>query len=167
MGKAAISEDVQTVLTVIESLVDQYPALVHTWRIAASTVYALQLYLAAASHPTPERSSEDDFIPDTKDNIKKLLDGESPSLDWERGFWFNAIIMRVDVLWERLFKLCLPDGVKCSGPSLYFLVEDYRTEKTNISYAESSFGQVRKIEIRLSMSQVALIHSFVSRRIYP
>lgn len=129
----------------IDSLVDRYPRLIHTWRFAASAVWALDRYYAADAERPPRVIPEQDFVRDTKENIKGLLGNGVVSRDWERGFWFNAAIMRLDALWERVFKLFLPDGVDCSGPSLYFLVEDRRSTPSRLEYKNSSFGQIRQI----------------------
>jgi hypothetical protein len=93
----------------------------------------------------PQNIPEDDYVEDTKTNINALMKNKAISQDWERGFWFNAAIMRLDALWERLFKLFIPVGVDCNGPSLYVLVQERRATPSSHTYEDSSFGKVRQI----------------------
>ncbi|MBI2749402.1 MAG: hypothetical protein HYX43_08730 [Burkholderiales bacterium] len=132
-------------LTELRLLVEQYPRLTHTWRFATSAVWAIDHYHAAyAAHPPTKAISEESFVKDTLENIDALASHNPVSLDWERGFWFNAAIMRLDALWERVFKLFLPPGVDRRGPSLYKLIQA-RSATLRLPYERSSFGQVRKI----------------------
>lgn len=129
----------------IRRLVDGYPGLTHTWRFAASAVWALGHYDAAHALQPPRNTPEDAYIEDTKSNLDALIANRNLSEDWERGFWFNSTIMRLDALWERLFKLFIPLGVKCDGPSLYVLVQERRNKPSTTTYQDSSFGRVRQI----------------------
>ena len=132
-------------LSEVEALVNRYPRLVHTWRFATSAVWALDHYYAAHAQAKSGTIREDNYVRDTKDNIGKLVQRQAVSLDWERGFWYNAAIMRFDALWERIFKLFLPPGVKFGGPRLYLFVEERRATQDRPKYEESSFGRIRQI----------------------
>ena len=145
MQQAQRQATLKEVLGEIDSLVDRYPSLIHTWRFAVSAVWALGQYYAADAECPPRTIPEQDFVQDTRENIRDLLGKAVVSRDWERGFWFNAAIMRLDALWERVFKLFLPAGVDCSGPSLYLLVEDRRATPSHLEYSNSSFGKIRQI----------------------
>lgn len=88
----------------IRSLATSYPALTHSWRFAGSAVWAMRRYQSLAekvAYQVP--ATEAVYIADTGHNLEQLTIGHEPSLDWERGFWYNAAIMRLDALWERLF----------------------------------------------------------------
>ncbi|MEK6549315.1 MAG: hypothetical protein AABZ51_04350 [Nitrospirota bacterium] len=145
MRQKDCSVELKQLLYKIDDLVDRYPRLIHTWRFAVSAVWALGHYSAAAAQRSGNSISEEEYIPDTKAAIKALVDDKPMSEDWERGFWFNAAIMRIDAFWERIFTLCLPAGVDVNGPSLYLLVQDRRAVPSNLAYSASSFGRVRKI----------------------
>lgn len=133
----------------IRKLVSDYPALTHTWRFATSAVLAAGSYYAAdEKHPPKANRNEDSFIEDTIENIDAVLAGNGVSLDWVRGFWFNAAVMRLDSLWERLFKLFVPPEVDCNGPSLYRLVQA-RSSCLVLPYQASSFGLVREVVNKL------------------
>jgi hypothetical protein len=129
----------------IRELIDEYPRLTHTWRFAASAVWAMGRYYAADKVYRPTSIHEDAYVEDTKTNIDALIENNRLSEDWERGFWFNAAIMRLDALWERLFKLYVPSGVDCNGPSLYALVQARRETPSTEKYDVSTFGRIRQI----------------------
>lgn len=100
-------------------------------------------YNADAAQP-PQDFPEDEYVQDTKTNIDALLKNKDFSQDWMRGFWFNAAIMRLDALWERCFKVFVPDD-DFNGPCLYALVQAHRATPSSDEYKVSSFGKVRKI----------------------
>ena len=129
----------------IRGLLDDYPRLTHTWRFMASAVWAIGHYYAADAVQPPRDIAEDAYVEDTKTNIAALIEDKAVSQDWERGFWFNSAIMRLDALWERLFKLFVPQGVNCNGPSLYALVQARMATRCTHTYEDSSFGRVRQI----------------------
>jgi hypothetical protein len=129
----------------IRRLAVKYPRLTHTWRFATSAVWAMGKYYEADVVQPPPKTPEDAYIVDTKMNLDALIANKSLSQDWDRGFWFNATIMRLDAIWERLFKFFLPPGIKCDGPSLYILIQERRARPVTITYQDSSFGRVRKI----------------------
>jgi hypothetical protein len=131
----------------IREMVDIYPRLTHSWRFAASAVWAMRHYYAthAAQPPPQQRFDEDKFVQDTKTNIDALLENKDFSQDWMRGFWFNAAIMRLDALWERCFKLFVSPDYEYDGPCLYALVQTHRATPSSDEYKDSTFGRVRKI----------------------
>lgn len=139
------SAELKQLLQKIDALVDKYPRLIHSWRFAVGAMWALGHYYAADAQRPGNSISEEEYIPDTKTAIKALADDKPMSEDWERGFWFNAAIMRIDAFWERIFTMCLPAGVDVNGPSLYLLVQDRKAVPSNLAYSASSFGRVRKI----------------------
>jgi len=121
-----------------------YPALTHTWRFGASAVWAMRRYYALLAVAPPSTSIiEEAYVEDTHRNIDALIVGDEPTRDGERGFWYNAIIMRIDALWERLFKLALPNGVECSGPSLYALIQA-RLNVLQEEYGDSILANARR-----------------------
>lgn len=117
------TDRLRRILETLQKILDSYPALIHSWRFAAGSVYALRNYYVAMERAPQPRGNESDYIPKTRLLITALLENQPPDSDWERGFWFNSAIMRIDALWERIFRLLLPVGVDCNGPSLYRIVQ--------------------------------------------
>jgi hypothetical protein len=146
MDQGERSAQLKGLLQDVRALVDKYEGLTHSWRFATSALWAMQNYYTAnALEPAPSTVSEATYVQDTKQNLDALIVGKPFSKDWERGFWFNAAIMRLDALWERFFKLFIPSGVNCDGPCLYHLVQARRAIHEIDKYENSSFGKVRKI----------------------
>jgi len=129
----------------IRELVDIYPRLTHSWRFAASAVWAMRHYYAAHAAQSPQGFDEDEYLLDTKTNIDALLASKDVSQDWLRGFWFNAFIMRLDALWERCFKCFVPPDIGPDGACLYALVQAHRATPSGDQYKDSSFRKVREI----------------------
>ena len=93
----------------IRDLVRDVPELIHTWRFGTTTVDCFTQYrmLAEVAHPLEK---ENDYIQDTFTQIDRISSGERPSNLWARGFFYNSAIMRLDALYERVFKSVL--GIK-------------------------------------------------------
>lgn len=131
------------ILEDLRKIQKKYPDLIHSWRFAVASVYALHHYYAAAERAPQRRGNESKYVAKTQALITALLENQPPDSDWERGLWFNSAIMRLDAFWERIFKLLLPVGVDCKGPTLYLLVQQSLKKPMTISYKESSFGKIR------------------------
>ena len=93
----------------IRDVVRDVPELIHTWRFGTTTVDCFSQYrkLAEVAHPLEK---ENDYIQDTFTQIDRISSGERPSNPWARGFFYNSSIMRLDALYERVFKSVL--GIK-------------------------------------------------------
>ena len=138
-------DNVKQLIREIDLLVDTYPRLIHTWRFAVGALWYLGRYYEAYAQCPPQSVQEEQYIPDAKKNIGAVLEDKPFTLDWQRGSWFNSAIMRIDALWERLFRLFLPPKDSVNGPNLYLRVEELRAVRSNIPYNASSFGKVRQI----------------------
>lgn len=147
MNQEESNTELNCFLREIRVLVNIYPKLTHSWRFAASAVWAMRQYylIPAAQLLPPQGFNEDRYVQETKTDIDALLVNRDLSQDWMRGFWFNAAIMRLDALWERCFKLFVSPDYDYDGPCLYALVQAQRATPSSEEYKYSSFGQVRKI----------------------
>lgn len=140
-------EELTSLLRTIRQLVDGHPGLVHTWRLASSAVWTMGEYYALEEQ-SPRRTEIDEavYVEDTKLNIETVLGEGQFSQDWQRGFWFNATIMRLDALWERVFKVLEPRApFKCPGRRLYALVQARRGRTDAEPYEGSHFQRVRRL----------------------
>ena len=122
----------------------QYPALVHSWRFGVSAVWAMKRYydLASIAPPLPQTDAQA-YLEDTERNASAFVEGKAPSPDWERGFWYNAAVMRMDALWERLFKFGRPQEKKSNGEKLYACIA-CQTDVLPTKYQGSALERVRR-----------------------
>ena len=80
------------------------PDLVHTWRFAAGAAFALLRRVEVGSSDEATSLEESAFLPRTATLLVKIRLGALVEPEWLAGFWYNAAIMRIDALYERLFR---------------------------------------------------------------
>jgi hypothetical protein len=124
----------------LRELVGIRPDLIHAWRFAVSAVWALENYYRLRELPE-SADRPDDYLADTLENIGRLERLDGFTTHWERGFWYNAAIMRLDALWERLFKAMGPT----TNDLLYQRVKAVCPEALPDSWEQSSFFRIREV----------------------
>ena len=104
-------EDIHEFLNSIKNLIDEVPALIHTWRFAVGAVYAMREYqrLFLQSSP-PVNLSEECYIEETITMLHEIRNNNQPAGNWLRGFFYNAAVMRTDAFFERVFKAILNEN---------------------------------------------------------
>jgi hypothetical protein len=126
------------------TLTRELPALVHTWRFAVGAVFALSEHYRLALEAPQSGRLEADYCEDTERLITAMRDGSLPSADWLRGFYYNAAIMRIDALYERLFRAVLDDeSMGQNGPALYSALQKWHSALLPEPYEASPFKHVR------------------------
>ncbi|MBM4350306.1 MAG: hypothetical protein FJ106_10540 [Deltaproteobacteria bacterium] len=142
MNKALKSLD--ELLDQSAELAQELPGLIHTWRFAVGAIYALyQSYHLAQVIPQRDRR-EVEYVADTFEVIEAIRANATPPEDWMRGFYYNAAVMRVDVLYERLLRALLNDTSKTSGPDLYSRAHAQFPRQLPELYERSLFAGVRE-----------------------
>lgn len=83
MNQEERNTELNCFLREIQDLVDSYPRLTHSWRFAASAVWAMRHYYAAHAAHQPARGGFDEnkYVQDTKTNIDALLTSKDLSPD--------------------------------------------------------------------------------------
>lgn len=138
----------------IEKSLADFPELVHSWRFLAGVLYALRQY---AEIHSPAISNEQQYIKETDDVLTSMLNKQTPKESWQKGFYYNAALMRLDAAYERFFKTylhgkydekskCITCGRnKIDGKYLY---TEIRKEFSNLFpeelYEKSNFYKVRR-----------------------
>jgi hypothetical protein len=134
--------EIEQMLGAIDNLLDSVPQLVHAWRFAAAIVLCLREYYAFPV--TRKRPSESDYIPQTKRLIEQLKKGTKIDDKFLRGFYYNSTLMRLDALFERLFKTLTVTTGKVDGPCVYELFRAQFPSLLKTPYQASIFHSVRK-----------------------
>lgn len=128
----------------VYTLVREAPALVHTWRFAAGALFALSEWYRLAEKAPQVHHNEEDYISDTERLLGAIRDGVPPNGEWLRAFHYNAAVMRIDALYERLFRAVLGDTPKADGPTLYSSLQTRYPRLLPDPYKQSPFASVRK-----------------------
>lgn len=141
-------EDIHEFLNSIKKLIDEVPALIHAWRFAVGTVYAMAEYQRLfLQFPAPKNPPEECYIEETITMLHEIRNNNQPAeQNWLRGFFYNAAVMRTDAFFERAFKAILKEKEKniSNGPKLYEKMKKKFPEHFQLCYDQSFFGQIRK-----------------------
>ncbi len=128
----------------VSTLVREVPALVHTWRFAAGALFALSEWYRLAEKTPQVRHVETKYISDVERLVDAIRDGVPPDDEWLRGFHYNAAVMRIDALYERLFRAVLGDKSKVDGAALYASLQTHYSRLLPEAYKRSLFASVRE-----------------------
>ena len=112
-------DSVTRLIADVRGIAEAHPHLIHTWRFAASALWAMRQYYTTRLDDSTH-FDDSSYVIDTFNNLEALRDDKPLSPNWMRGFWFNAAIMRLDGLWERCFKVIVTNAAdRRNGPTLY------------------------------------------------
>jgi len=145
-GPERMTEDIHEFLNSIKKLIDEVPALLHTWRFAVGAVYAMREYQRLFLQSSPQISLSDEYyIKETITIIHEIRNNNRPAENWLRGFFYNAAVMRTDAFFERVFKAILNENANniIDGEKLYEKMKQKYPEHFQLCYQKSLFGQIR------------------------
>ncbi len=127
----------------IKKCLADFPELVHCWRFLAGVIYALLRYAEISSCSSSESiSDEKAYIQEMDIVLTSILNNETPKENWQKGFYYNAALMRLDAAYERFFKAYLGrQGM--DGPKLYKEIRDKFSSLFPKEFEDSNFGKVR------------------------
>lgn len=126
------------------TLVREVPALVHTWRFATGALFALSEWYRLAEKAPQAPRGEAEYISDTERLVDAIRDGVPPDNEWLRAFHYNAALMRIDAVYERIFRAVLGDTSKANGPALYASLQKRYPRLLPELYERSPFAFVRE-----------------------
>jgi hypothetical protein len=93
----------------IDYLCDQLPQLLHSWRFAIGATYALveqeRLRSLYAPHVVPDHY----YVAETAKVILQMRSGIELEPRWLQGFYYNAALMRIEALLQRILRALFPD----------------------------------------------------------
>ena len=118
---------------------DRAPDHFHLWRFLAGALYAYSRYCAAGTE-VGERTDAF-YRAEARTVLEALRHNVDPPGTWQRGFFYNAAIMRLDAAWERSLQILLNQS-RGKGPALY---EALQSQVESLPpYEESAFRAVRR-----------------------
>lgn len=141
---------------IIKKCLEDIPELVHCWRFLAGVVFALRQYTEISCNSSATISDENIYINETEDILTFILNNETPKENWQKGFYYNAALMRLDAAYERFFKAYLEgkygENNKCSkcgrnkidGRYLYGEIRKRFSTLFTEKYETSNFNKVRR-----------------------
>jgi len=101
---------------VLSQLARSDPKNIHLYRFIGGVLYALGEYDHLATMETKQAQSDQFY----SDELQSLLkDSDSPPLNWLRGFFYNAAVLRLDAAWERSLRVLLDGTTKGDLRELY------------------------------------------------
>lgn len=129
-------------ISTLENLISNSPEHIHLWRFIAGAVFALQTYDNLAERWSKSEQSDEFYAQEALDVLSSLRSNTTPSANWQRGFFYNAAVMRLDAAWERSLRIILAEPNDGDGPGLY---ERLRSMEAGMAaYDDSRFSRVRK-----------------------
>ena len=136
-------QELSDVLNIIKKCLANCPELVHCWRFLTGVVYALDEYYQIVNVIASTKMKEQEYIQEADNVLTSILNNQTPTENWLRGFYYNAALMRLDAAYERFFKAFIgKQGI--DGPKLY---KEIRNKLSSLflikKYEDSNFGKVR------------------------
>jgi len=126
----------------LQELIQKKEDHIHLWRFVAGVVFALDHYdLLSKRYPSSAKPRS--YKSESLNLLRAISAGAEPPGNWQRGFFYNSAIMRLDAAWERSIHAILnsPETKQLSAKQLWRDLR--RIEPSLPAYDKSKFKPVR------------------------